>query len=89
MITLKEKFPCNDNDELHARERFYIDNNDCVNKNIPGRTAEEYKNDNKVKISEQKKEKYDCNCGGKYTNQNKARHEKTTKHTNYVASLQA
>jgi len=43
IITLVEKFPCNSKEELHSRERFYIENNPCVNKCIPGRTPEEYK----------------------------------------------
>ena len=43
--------------ELLARERFYIKNNECLNKNIPGRTDKEiqqyqkdYKKTNKDKI---------------------------------------
>ena len=31
-IILVEDFPCNTKDQLLAREQFYIDNNDCVNK---------------------------------------------------------
>jgi hypothetical protein len=34
-ITLVEKCPCNSKDELASREAFYINNNPCVNKNIP------------------------------------------------------
>lgn len=41
-ITLIESFPCNSKDELRARERYYIENNECVNKCIPGRTPQEY-----------------------------------------------
>jgi hypothetical protein len=41
-ITLIESFPCQSRDELRARERYYIENNDCVNKNIPGRTLQEW-----------------------------------------------
>ena len=43
--------------ELLARERFFIKNNECLNKNIPGRTdkeiqqyQKEYYNDNKDKL---------------------------------------
>lgn len=35
-ITLVEDFPCNNIDELRERERFYIDNNKCVNVRKPG-----------------------------------------------------
>ena len=49
--------------ELLARERFYIKNNECLNKNIPGRTDKEiqqyqkdYKKANKDKIDDYQKE---------------------------------
>jgi hypothetical protein len=35
-IILLESYPCNSIDELKARERYYIENNERVNKNIPG-----------------------------------------------------
>jgi len=41
-IILLESFPCNTKDELCARERYYIETLDCVNKRIPGRTMKEY-----------------------------------------------
>lgn len=40
---------------LYAREGHYIRTMDCVNKNIPGRTKLEYRQDNKEKISEKNK----------------------------------
>tara|TARA_R110002012_G_scaffold15393_2_gene61466 strand:- start:87 stop:686 length:600 start_codon:yes stop_codon:yes gene_type:complete len=49
-IILVEKYPCTDKMELNARERYYIENNDCVNKSIPGRTRKEYYKDNQEKI---------------------------------------
>ena len=42
VIVLVELFPCNNNMELHKRERYYIESNECVNKVIPTRTREEY-----------------------------------------------
>ena len=60
-IVLVEKYPCNDKDELHQRERFYIENNDCVNKTIPGRTKEEYRATHKDKAKEYSKEWRDTN----------------------------
>ena len=45
-IILVEKYPCDNKEELHKRERYYIDNNFCVNKYIPTRTNNEYKKDN-------------------------------------------
>ena len=43
-----------------------------------------YRQDNKEQINEQKKKKFDCDCGGKYIYGNKSRHEKTIIHQNYV-----
>ena len=55
-IVLLELYPCNSKDELHARERYYIEALDCVNKCIPNRSQKEYKLNNKDKIKETKKE---------------------------------
>ena len=101
-IILVEKFPCNDKTELTKRERFYIENNECLNKQIPNRTKKEYYQDNKEhllttskewyeankeKINEQKKEAHDCECGGKYTRRHRAVHFKTEKHKNYIKNI--
>lgn len=42
-ISLVEKVNYEEKVELHRRERWYIENNKCVNKNIPTRTDKEYK----------------------------------------------
>ena len=55
-IELVEECPCNNNQQLKARERFYIENNECVNKLIPGRTRQEYRQDNYDKESEYNKQ---------------------------------
>jgi len=59
----------------------------------------EYYNDNKEKINKQRKEyhkeyrklnigklkdKHECECGGKYTCNDKSRHFKTKKHIKYI-----
>ena len=60
-MILIEKYPCNDKMELNARERYYIENNECVNKVVPGRTDKEYREDNKEKIILKAKEYYEAN----------------------------
>jgi len=60
-IELVELVPCSSNDELKVRERFHIQNNECVNKNIPLRTKEEYYEDNKEVYSEKAKIHYEVN----------------------------
>lgn len=37
-IVLVENYPCNSKDELHSRERHWIETNECINKIIPCRT---------------------------------------------------
>ena len=46
-IILVETFACKSKEELHARERFYIESNECVNKQIPTRTRKEWRDANK------------------------------------------
>ena len=46
-IILLENYSCNDKYELKARERLYIETNECVNKCIPNRTQIEYVESNK------------------------------------------
>ena len=40
-IELVENVPCNSKEELTKREGFYIQNNQCVNKHIAGRSNQE------------------------------------------------
>ena len=42
-IVLLEDVPCERKEQLHARERHWIEALDCVNRNVPGRTVEEVK----------------------------------------------
>ena len=50
--SLVEEVECDSKLILHQRERYYIENNDCINKYIPSRTSQEYYQDNKEKFSE-------------------------------------
>jgi len=46
-IIILLEYSCNNKYELHAKEREYIENNVCVNKYIPNRTFNEWREDNK------------------------------------------
>jgi hypothetical protein len=85
--------------ELKSIESKYITSQKCVNKNMPNRTykewyidnreerleyLKEYYIDNKEHITIFKKEKFICECGGKYIRANKARHFKLNKHLKYL-----
>ena len=50
-ITLVEEVTnCTNNKDLKIRERYYIENFECVNKHIPGQTIKEYYINNKNKF---------------------------------------
>ena len=62
-ICLIEDFPCETKEQLHKRERYYIENTiNCINIKKPSRPQEEYvkdyKDKNKEKIKEQSREYY-------------------------------
>ena len=59
--SLIETVECEDKHQLERRERYYIENNACVNKCFPCRTDKEYKIDNKEIITEQWKAYYEVN----------------------------
>ena len=118
-IELLENCNIKTKQELFQKERYYIENNVCLNKNIPGRTDKEYYNDNqdkkkiyrdankdkikryrdankdkqneynrnyRVNNKDKTNEKFECECGGKYTRCHKARHLRTTKHQEFIKS---
>ena len=98
-IILVENYSCNNKEELESRERYFIENNNCINKNIPLRTDKEYREDNKEKIKEWRdnnkdyfknynKIKINCPCGAIISKGNQ-KHKNTIKHKNYLFSLES
>jgi hypothetical protein len=87
-IVLVENYPCNSKKELELRERFYIENNECVNKFIPGRTKKEYEQDNRERIRERKNKKIICNiCGSEISKRYLSLYKKSKKcleHNNII-----
>ena len=51
-IELVELYPCNSKEELNAREGFFIKEEICVNRCVPGRTNAQYYKDNIEVIKE-------------------------------------
>lgn len=95
LIYLIENFPCNNKDELRAREGFYIKQYNCVNIKLAGRTQKIWKQENKKKISDHGKiyrianiarltKNNICECGGLYQTTHKSTHIRTKKHLNYI-----
>ena len=60
-IELIEEYPCNNKMELNKREGEHIRAKDCLNKQIPGRTRQEYREANKEEILEKRKDYYKSN----------------------------
>ena len=95
-IVLIESYPCNSKDELHARERHWCNELECINqrknqgmKNELGKKGyqKQYHEKNKDIIHAQQKEKHVCMCGGKYTHINKQQHIRSVKHQQYLYYL--
>lgn len=59
----------------------YRDNN----KEIIKEKCQAYRDANKETLNHNKREKCQCECGGKYTKTNSARHERSVKHQNWLA----
>ena len=62
-------------------KKYYEDNKDKIKEYF-----KQYRQANKDKIKEKKNQKFICPCGGKYTKQNKARHDRSNKHKQYIES---
>jgi len=86
---------CNSKDELNAIEGKYIREIDCVNKVVPDRTQKQYREEHAVELkksdkkyreknAEKIKQKHNCECGGKFTHNNKSEHLKSKKHQKYL-----
>jgi hypothetical protein len=83
----------NNKDKIKIRDKEYYE----TNKDKIKIQTKEYREKNRDKMKEYHKEwyeenkdkynnKYDCECGGKYTHIHKSRHLKSQKHTNYIIS---
>lgn len=60
-IVLVEDWPCERKEQLDARERHWIEQIGSLNKYIPGRTREEYYQQNRVELIGRRKEYYQQN----------------------------
>jgi hypothetical protein len=80
-----EDYPCDNKDQLKARERQYIENRACVNTHIPGRTHEEwaqanptYQKDYRLKTGAA--DKIQCTlCSCTISRNNMKQHQQTAK----------
>jgi hypothetical protein len=98
-IILIEEYSCNNKEELLWRERYWIENNECVNKNLPIITNADKKKQQKIyddKRKEQRKvkdkKKYEKNkesikkAKKKYYEENKGKNKEVNKEVKKKAS---
>lgn len=83
-IFLIENYPCENKEQLLKRERYYIENNECINIEIPGRSKADYQRQYRLYNPDITYKKNLCDCGGKFTQSNRAQHLKTKKHLKYL-----
>jgi hypothetical protein len=83
-IELIEEYPCDNKIQLNKKEGEHIRNNTCLNRCIPGRTKKEREKKYRENNKEHLNKKFVCECGGKYTHQNKAAHSKTKIHIDFT-----
>ena len=76
MITLIETYQCNDKNELEKRERYHIENNNCVNKQIPTRTGKEYRDSNKDMLKQYRLDNQDKIKQWEYDNREKRNYQR-------------
>jgi hypothetical protein len=90
--TLNIRMPCGQTSKEWReinRDKLLKYYNENYKNNREKRLADrkEYRETNKIIITEKKKEKYNCRCGSCICVGVKTRHEKTQKHINYIQSL--
>lgn len=60
-MVLIENYLCKDKHELEARERYWIENTECVNSYLPTRTYSEWYATNRTKVIAKVKEYREAN----------------------------
>jgi hypothetical protein len=93
-INLICEVECETKQERYQYEGIYMEQlESTLNERVAGRTgkewAKQYYEKNKDAIAKRLNQKYTCECGGRYTHVHKARHFRTQKHQQYMATQQA
>jgi len=77
-----------DESNVTERERYYIENFDCVNKQRPGVNAEEIKKQKtQLNLLRKEKPRIKCECGCEIAFYEKSRHVKSKKHKKYLDNI--
>ena len=91
----KERERCRLYNQSHkdTRQKYYIENKERIqqyrenNKDIIKDKKSSYYEKHKKDISEKRKIKYKCECGSEIGRSDKAKHERSQKHQNYLKSF--
>jgi hypothetical protein len=94
-IELYEDCPCERKEQLNKREGQVIRELGTLNKQIPGRTIQEWREDNKEKLKEYNKEYHKeygsehilCDCGCSVIRGKIERHKRSSKHERIMKEL--
>jgi hypothetical protein len=78
--TIKERYKDNREENIKRSRTYYIQNKEEVNK----RQGMYQKTD---KCREKRKQPYTCTCGSTFSRSNKAQHERTQRHINYISTI--
>jgi hypothetical protein len=82
-ITPIEEYECETSIQAHIREEYWRRLYDPIlNSRLAYLSEEEKKEKDHIRACTN----YTCECGGKYTHQNKTIHERTKKHQDYLAN---
>jgi hypothetical protein len=94
----KQQYRIDNADKIKQQQhQYYIDNKDKIkqynqhyrknNADKIKQQKQQYRKDNQDKLKQHQKQKFNCDCGGKYTKQNKLQHLKTKLHQNYINNI--
>ena len=75
----KKEYRQDNKETIAEKNKEYLQQN----KEARAEYEKKYYQKNKEKINEKRKEKFTCECGGRYTHQNKTIHLKSKKHQDY------
>ena len=87
-IELIEECPCDNQEQLLRTEGSYIRQIGTLNTRVAGRNKKEYWDANKDSTALKKKETITCGCGSCCRYSDKARHERTNKHKQWLEKEQ-
>tara|TARA_R110000803_G_C11974821_1_gene320058 strand:+ start:389 stop:844 length:456 start_codon:yes stop_codon:yes gene_type:complete len=73
-----------DDTRYDAEVHYFKTYNSKLNSIFPRRTRKEYYLDNREDILEKKNKKFQCQCGGRFTKNNKSAHLKSKLHLQYL-----